>query len=518
MSIKPIVFTPTLFFKYAVCPHWVWHDIFSDPMDKGEMPELTLKLFEQGVLHEKEYIEELEYTQVEQVNLLQAFDNTLALMKAGEELIYQGVIQYEENGTLYQGRPDLLKKVPGKSNFGDFYYQPIEIKSSKEIKQEQKYQLVFCGIILERLQGIFPKESAIINKDKETIPFLIDSKECEKTVNRIEEILRILKGSKPPLKLVSNCKNSPWFKKCVSEAEEKNDVALLYHLDCRSHRALRNYGINTVSDAASMDVDSLPKIPFASEETLERVKIQAQSLEEKKLKWLADPRLPQSDLKIFFDIEGDPLLQSQYLFGFWISGDSDFKYAKIGNIKKYENEGKYFLYFLAEEPDDEETLCKQFLEWLDILPDEYIVFHYANYEKTWITKLAEKYGGSEKFSHFHSKLFDLEDARKDSVIFPLYFYSIKDIAKSRFINFKWRHEKAGGAQSIFWYEKWLEEKDPEVLKDIINYNEDDVRATEFFYLWLSNFKENQKQIIKDTTFYPQIIPAYSEIEEISRIF
>lgn len=517
MDTKPVIFTPTLFFKYAICPHWIWHDIFSDPKDKGEMSELTLKLFEQGVLHEQEYIEGLSYTQVEQVNLDQAFDNTLALMKIGEELIYQGVIQYQNNGVLYQGRPDLLKKMPGKSHFGNFHYQAIEIKSSREIRPEQKHQLVFYGIILEQIQGVFPRESAIINKNKETLPFSITDKEQEKTSRQIAEILNIIKGIKPPLKLVSDCKNSPWYKKCVLEAEEKNDIALIHHLDYRAHIALRACGINTVPDAAGMDIDSLPKISFASPATLERVKIQAQSLNDKDLKWLAKPQLPQSDLKIFFDMEGDLLLHSQYLFGFWISGDPEYKYGKIGNVKKHKNEGKYFLYFLAKEPKDEETLWKQFLFWLNILPDEYVVFHYANYEKIYTAKLAEKYGSSDKFNIFHSKLFDLEDARKKSVIFPLYFYSIKDIAKSRFVNFKWRHKKAGGAQSVFWYEKWLEEGDPKVLQDIINYNEDDLRATEFFYLWLSNFQDNQKQITRDAKFYPQIFLNCLKIKEISRI-
>ena len=111
-------------------------------------------------------------------------------------------------------------------------------------------------------------------------------------------------------------------------------------------------------------------------------------------------------------------------------------------------------------------------------------------------KLAEKYGGSRKFTQFHSKLFDLEEARKKSVIFPLYFYSIKDIAKSKFVNFQWRHTKANGAQSVFWYEQWLEETDCDVLNDIIDYNEDDVRATECFYLWLKQFAANGQEPVK----------------------
>lgn len=38
-------------------------------------------------------------------------------------------------------------------------------------------------------------------------------------------------------------------------------------------------------------------------------------------------------------------------------------------------------------------------------------------------------------------LVDKEKMVQKSVIFPLYFYSIKDIAKSEFLKFKWRHEK-----------------------------------------------------------------------------
>jgi len=262
MNPKILIFTPTLFYEYATCCHWIWHDNFSDPKDKGAMPELMLKLFEQGVLHEQEYIKDLIYIQIKQVNLGQAFKETLSLMRAGAELIYQGVIQYEADGILYQGRPDLLKKVSGKSKFGNYYYEPIEIKSTNELHNEQKYQLVFYGLVLEQMQGIFPTQAAIINRNKETVPFLIDKEQRQKTATHMEIILDILKGNKPPLKLVSGCKQSPWFDKCVAEAEAANDIALLYRLDCRSHPALRENGINTVADAAKMDIEALPKIPY----------------------------------------------------------------------------------------------------------------------------------------------------------------------------------------------------------------------------------------------------------------
>jgi uncharacterized protein len=344
-------------------------------------------------------------------------------------------------------------------------------------------QLTIYAKILEEVQGVFPEESAIINRDHERVPFSITEKHRIKTFDKVDEILSVIGGKKPPLKLSSDCKSSPWYLQCVHEAEETNDIALLYRLDSRSHPTLREEGINTVADAAKMNIGSLPKIPHASVATLERIKLQAQSLMTKEIVWTGNPNLPESSLNLYFDIEGDPLLQVQYLWGFWVVGDPEGKYAKIGHVHKPED-GKYFLYFLAEQPEDERAMWNDFLKWLELLPKEDItVWHYHHYEVDQCNALEEVYGGSKALHHFVSRFIDLSDVVQKNVIFPLYFYSIKDIAK-KILKFKWRHEKAGGAQSIFWYEEWLEKGDRNILQDIVNYNEDDVRATEYLCEWL----------------------------------
>ena len=179
------------------------------------------------------------------------------------------------------------------------------------------------------------------------------------------------------------------------------------------------------------------------------------------------------------------MLNVEYLFGFWIVGDPDKKYAKFGNIRYGEN-GKYYIYFLAEQPKDEKSMWQDIVKWINILPTDYLVYHFADYERTRTKMLATNYGNIKQVDYFLKQLIDLSKVVQKSIIFPLYFYSIKDIAKSKFLNYKWRHAKAGGAQSIFWYEKWLETKDKQVLEDIINYNEDDVIATEYLHHWLVN--------------------------------
>lgn len=486
---RPVV-TPSMFYQYAACPHWLWYDRYGDQSKKGEMPELAQKLLEQGVAHEQDYLKGLDVQPVLTVDPERAAAQTLELMKQGATLIYQGVIEVEVDGVLWRGRPDLLEKKPGKSSFGDWMYAPCDIKSSHSIHDTQALQLAFYALTLERLQGVRPLTVSIINVDKERIPLALESRLLTKCRKLVRTVVEITGGKKPPLSLRSKCKHSPWFAECKRAAQEANDIALLYGADPRALETLREEGIRLVPDAAKMNVSRLPKIPFAPPATLDRLKLQAQSLVEDKIIWRAKPALPDAPLKIYFDIEGDPLLDLEYLFGFWITGDAERKYAKIGQVRDHGAEG-YFLYFLAEQPEDQDRMWKDFLDWTELLPkDGFVVYHFADYERSRTLRLAQELEDRPSFRHFAAQYVDLFDVVKASVVFPLYFYSIKDIAKSRFLKYKWRHEKAGGAQSVFWYEKWLETKDRKIMDDIVDYNEDDVIATEYLCRWLR--EESQK--------------------------
>src|SRR5512135_1832290 len=93
------------FFKYEKCPNWVYWDLFGDPKDKGDVPEMMKKLREDGVLHEKRVIEHLgPFVEVPMEGTLEEqAAKTLELMKAGER-IYQGVLMDND----WVGRPDIL--------------------------------------------------------------------------------------------------------------------------------------------------------------------------------------------------------------------------------------------------------------------------------------------------------------------------------------------------------------------------------------------------------------------------
>jgi len=447
-----------------------------------------MKLLEDGVVHEEKIVQKMPIKTVFDTDPDTAVKTTLILMKSGEPLIYQGAIQAEIDGIIYRGCPDLLEKVEGASNLGKWCYKPIDIKSSRSVKPLQRYQLIIYGWILDEILCSKTEEGEIINSEGQHLPVdLTTPKDQTKTTQMCSAIAEIMNGKRPLINVSSGARVSPWYEEMLQEAKSIQDVSLIYKLNGRSIATLREVGISTLHQLLDTDIQTLPKIPYASEKRLKRAQLQAQSLVENRLIWLETPNLGAAvDFMLYFDIEGDPWKKVEYLFGFWVVGDPNKQLVSstVQHRTFAKTPDKYFVYFLAESPSDEENLWHDFLKWIDTLPSSYQVIHYADYERSRLNSLATKYGDNEAQQRFMDRLVDLEKIVQKSVILPLYFYSIKDIAKSDFLDFKWRHEKAGGGQSIFWYEEWLETGNREVLDDIINYNEDDVRATEHLYLWL----------------------------------
>lgn len=470
--------SPQLFYQYFTCPSWVWFDRFGDPEKKGETSELQQKLLEQGVAYEgrfmARFLKDRDVTTIATENWEAGVAETLAAMKAGAGIIYQGRLRTRH----YEGVPDLLMRRPGKSKFGDWYYEPMDIKSSYDLKEEHKYQLMLYALMLADVQGFEPPHVGIITAKGEPIEFKIDDFR-ERFFACLEKIERIVGGEKPELQLTKACTNSPWYQCCVEDAEAADDIALLYKVDKRALKALREFGIRTVEDARHIDPESFgDKIPYLKRNGLERMKLQAESLKTGKVFPRHTTHLPEAPLEIYFDIEGDPLYGVDYLFGVLI-------HDRAAGTEVYRP-------FLAEHPEHEAAMWREFVDWIKTLPGDYVVFHYAPYENTRMSTFSQKYRSDmdaadvAAISTFVARLFDLNDVVKEDFVFPIYFYGLKQICK--FLGFEWRSSKAGGAQSIFWYEEWLNTENREVLNTVVDYNEDDVRATKFLRDWLDTQK------------------------------
>ncbi|OGL79535.1 hypothetical protein A3F28_02410 [Candidatus Uhrbacteria bacterium RIFCSPHIGHO2_12_FULL_57_11] len=461
--------TAETFFQYVTCPSWVWYEVYGKKSEKKEPSGMMKFIMDEGVKHEKKVIADYKFEEVKLTDQDEAFLRTAELMKAGKN-IYQGTLI----DGRWAGRPDFLLRCEGNSKFGNYFYVPYDIKSSREIKTVQKFQLTFYALLLEKIQGVRPQKGHIINIDKQVLEFDIDDflEEFHLTLAAIEKILA---GEKPPPFLAGDCKKSPWGSKCVEEVVSCNDISLVYRLKRKEWEKFQEAGVKTITLLADMDFDEISdRLPGIRPGRLETIRSQAVALTRKEPIILEAAEFPEADEEIYFDIEGDPLLGVEYLFGCLVVSKPTTKRGK---------EKISYKKFLAANPKDEGQAWKQFIAFISKRKNA-VVYHYGSYERTVIARMSARFPATARAGErLLEQMMDILRITSRSVAFPVYFYSLKDIA--RFLGFRWRHPESSGANSIVWYQDWLKGKDRAILKRIVDYNEDDVRATKVLKDWLA---------------------------------
>jgi predicted RecB family nuclease len=478
MTEKPKL-TPTHFYKFFQCPHWIWFDIYGDATRRKEASPLLDIIYkgklgdEPGMLGRHKKFEELKPENYR--DLEEAYLATLELMRQGKN-IYHGVLMTED----WVGMPDLLEARPGKSELGDFQYVVYDVQRSLDLRDEQKFPLVFYSLILEKIQGIKPREAYIIDPQGAERSFIVDDFMDQFHVTRAE-IERILSGEKPAPFLKSGCKRSPWYSLCLEETQGCNDVSLVYRLSQADQRRLYGIGVKTVSDLALIDGDDLrSKLEDWPYDKIMRFQNQAKVLLSGEPLIIRKPNFPEAATEIYLDIESDPTRDVDYLFGVL---------ARDGATGK-----ESYQSFLAEKPEDEAVAWQKFLDYLAGLED-FVIYHYAYYERAVFDRLALRHGAASSLSQkFHEHAIDLHAKAVDTVVLPLYFYTLKDIAK--YIGYTWADANAGGAESVAWYDHWLRTGDRTFLDRILRYNEDDVRATMLLRDWLAQQKPKKGRVEK----------------------
>jgi len=174
-------------------------------------------------------------------------------------------------------------------------------------------------------------------------------------------------------------------------------------------------------------------------------------------------------IELFFDIEVDPLRDICYLHG-------------IVERHRGDNGSERFVSFFAETvtPEAEQNAFAAAVAYLSNQPDS-VIYYYSKYERTIYRKLQAKYPSVCSVDDIE-RLFDptrAVDLYGDVVLkateWPTRDYSIKTLA--RYLGFNWRDTHPSGAASIEWFDRWCREGDPQVRQQILDYNEDDCRAT-----------------------------------------
>lgn len=369
---------------------------------------------------------------------------------------------------------DVLERVQGESGPHPFFYIPIRIIPSEKIFKTDQLVLGFCGLVLGEIQGIFPSSGKIIHGNSFKTHRVKLDEWIASARNIIEEIGKIEPDADlPGPVLTNNCKTCEFLDNCRSQAQAKDDLSLLRGLSGKDISKLNNRGIFTITHYAYTFRARRARSNRIRRRLLE---LQALAIRDKKIYILKNPELPTTRTRIYFDVEGDPDQDFYYLVSFVVDNKGEERHS----------------YFWIERRDEEENLFSQFLSSLQEY-DDYVLFHYGEYETRFLKKAA-----SQKDKAFPKlaeqaleKSMNVLGLIYSDIYFPTFSNELKEIAG--YLGFKWSEKEASGLHSIVWRHQWEMDRRAEFKERLIRYNREDCLALKRIVNFLYHLQDGKGQ-------------------------
>lgn len=259
-------------------------------------------------------------------------------------------------------------------------------------------------------------------------------------------------------------------------------------LDVHEITALRGLGVASVTDLASADLeellpDYLPRVTHrtGTEDRLRlaqrRARLIVDGVELERISTGPLTDIPTGALEIDLDIETSPS-DRVYLWGFQVSGPDGSRYRSFADFSDLGDA-------------TESRLAERAMAWLRDLVDgrDAVVFHYSEYEVLRVNRLAAAYRtpALEWARDWAAEHFvDLFDTVRRH-FFGTQGLGLKVVAHAA-AGFSWRDPDPGGLNSQRWFVDAVHGATPEIRQEartrVLEYNEDDVRATQALRAWL----------------------------------
>lgn len=294
---------------------------------------------------------------------------------------------------------------------------------------------------------------------------------------------------------VRECEWCSWWESCRGQMDD-DDLSLRISkapLDVREVQALMSLGIKTVQELASADVDALlpDYLPLTSHrdraasrlrQAAQRARMLANGVA---LERLSDEPIgvPRADVELDLDIEtaeGDVT----YLWG-----------ALVTDRRTGERYYHHASSFDVMDSDGEVQLAATFARWLlDLVSVNpgLRVYHYSDYETVHLRRLAGMSQHPDLLAAcalVRDHFVDLFQHVRESMV-GVDGLGLKVVA-TRGAGFAWRDEEPNGLASQTWYETAVVSEDAGARSAartrVLEYNEDDVRATYAVREWLTAF-------------------------------
>jgi len=442
------------------------------PEDKKDpLTEYQQLLFDQGVTHETQVIE-IVYPEAEKMEYEtpeEGFRMLLEGMNKGIRGICGLPAFYLPEGLM--GRFDVIERIDTKSSiFGPYHYVVKEIKLAKNIQKHHRYQAAFYNYMLGKIQGYTPPVFYVINRDFDEYEFDNDEDEL---LAILDDIREILKGRE--VSPTYGACEWPWETYNNEESIRRRDISLVSGVGPSFKQKLIEVGLCTFDDLSKTQLENLVKIKGIGMKTAKKFSLISKALVSENHLCIDACEFPQKRTEIFLDLEGtgeqigdEELIAIDYLIGVLTRKDRKEEYTP----------------FIAHELDKEGEMFHQFVKWLQ-KQDDFIIYYWHHYERTHLQRLAERYGLPDEIRMLIFE--NMRDVHKDAVTcfaFPTYGNGLKEVAG--YMGYKWKHPDVNALESIALYFQYIEDpvRNEDKIQKVIDYNEDDCRATMVVKDWL----------------------------------
>jgi uncharacterized protein len=423
-------------------------------------------------------------------NAEEAVAKTLEAMKQGVDIIYQARLELD----IWNGWADfLIKKVDKPSKLGNWYYEVMDTKLSKETRAGAILQVSLYSEMLWQLQGCKPEFMHIKNPagehkyriDDFAAHFRLMKKNLLQAVDRPQ-------GTYPDP--VPHCDICRWWPVCNKRRRDDDHLTFIAGMGNTQIKEVKKWNVTTLKSMANLPSPLPYKPDRGNVQTFEKLSHQANL----QLQWRITNRpvfeiLPlEADLgfyqlpepceyDVFFDFEGDPYVGGtgiEYLFG-WYYRDNYYDLWAHNDAEE--------LHALNTFMDTVMDIWKQ--------DEKMHIYHFGAYEQSALKRLVGKYATREDELDrlLRAGVFvNLHVITRHAVRAGIESYSLKDLEKLH--GYLRIRDLRLVAQKKVLYEGLLESGyidtiDEETIEVVRDYNKDDCISTKYLRDWLEKLRQ-----------------------------
>ena len=489
--------------------------------------KLLEELKERGIQHEQRYLRYLDEQGIDGIRLDQSstVDDLTEAMQQRPGYVYQA--RLEQPG--WRGFADFLVLKDKPSNLGDYSYEVLDAKLSRETRGETILQLCVYSEILADLQGTIPDYAYVLTPgafEPERYRLAEYAAYYRRIKRRFLNVVQDIETVSSYPEPCAKCDRCDWAPVCDKQWRHDDHLTFVAGINRSQRHTLNSQSINTLQALADHDdIESLD-IKNVAKESYTRIRNQARlqrdARDTSELTQALLPLYPDSDPirglyllpepsagDVFFDIEGARFVGDQgfeYLLGYaWLDDTDEVQYESL----------------IADSPTQEANIFDRFMrqiqECIDTWPDMHI-YHFHSYEQSALKRLSGRYAMHQdeldEMLRFH-RFVDLHAITKHTVQCGIERYSIKDLEPYFGFTREIELSEAGDARHAL--EKWLEtypmaEALQEQVEIVVGYNRDDCLATRGLRDWLEDFRQGW---IAQGQEIPRPVPDSGASEELT---